>query len=111
MNAALTAMVPGSMILIASATLLADTFFRYFQSHASDASISRAAKLLVPVVALIAVIFTLRGGTTIVALLLMGYGFVTQILPALVASLLPHNPRKAPSPASARESPPSLRPT
>jgi solute:Na+ symporter, SSS family len=37
-------------------------------------------------------LFTLRGGTTIVALLLMGYSFVTQLFPALVASLLPSNP-------------------
>jgi SSS family solute:Na+ symporter len=88
----LTAMVPGSMILIASATLLANTIFRYFQPQADDATISRTAKLLVPVVALIAVVFTLQGGTTIVALLLMGYSFVTQLLPALVASLLRHNP-------------------
>lgn len=88
----LTALVPGSMILMASATLLANNVFRYFQPQASDASISRIAKLLVPIIALVAVIFTLRGGTTIVALLLMGYSFVTQLLPALVASLLPHNP-------------------
>ena len=37
-------------------------------------------------------VFTLRGGTTIVALLLMGYSFVTQLFPTLLASLLPHNP-------------------
>ena len=40
--------------------------------------------MLVPVVALVSVLFTLRGGTTIVALLLMGYSFVTQPFPALV---------------------------
>jgi solute:Na+ symporter, SSS family len=88
----LTAIVPGSMILMASATLLANNIFRYFRPQANDATISRLAKLFVPVVALIAVIFTLQGGTTIVALLLMGYSFVTQLFPALVASLLPRNP-------------------
>ncbi|HEY1414064.1 MAG TPA: sodium:solute symporter [Rhodopila sp.] len=88
----LTALVPGSMILMTSATLLANNIVRPFQVSASDASVSRMAKLFVPVVALVSVIFTLRGGTTIVALLLMGYSFVTQLLPALVASLLPHNP-------------------
>ncbi|MEA2742745.1 MAG: solute:Na+ symporter, family [Acetobacteraceae bacterium] len=88
----LTAIVPGSMILMASATLLANSIFRQFQPQASDVTISRVAKLFVPVVALVSVIFTLRGGTTIVALLLMGYSFVTQLLPPLVASLLPHNP-------------------
>ncbi|MDR3531710.1 MAG: sodium:solute symporter [Rhodopila sp.] len=88
----LTALVPGSMILIAAATLLANNIFRIAQPHASDATVSRLAKLLVPVVAVVSVVFTLQGGTTIVALLLMGYSFVTQLFPTLVASLLPHNP-------------------
>jgi hypothetical protein len=47
---------------------------------------------LVPVVALLAVFFTLRVGQTIVALLLMGYSFLTQLFPALVMSLRRHNP-------------------
>ena len=45
------------------------------------------AKLLVPVVALVAVYFTLTGGQTIVSLLLMGYSLVTQLFPALALSL------------------------
>jgi SSS family solute:Na+ symporter len=53
--------------------------------------VSRLAKLLVPVLALIAVGFTLRGGQTIVALLLMGYSLVTQLFPALVLSLARRN--------------------
>ncbi len=53
---------------------------------------ARTAKGLVPLVALVAVGFTLRGGETIVALLLMGYSFVTQLFPALLMSLLPRNP-------------------
>jgi SSS family solute:Na+ symporter len=88
----LTALVPGSMILIAAATLLSNNIFRLFRPQATDATISRTARLLVPVVALVSVVFTLRGGTTIVALLLMGYAFVTQLFPTLVACLLPNNP-------------------
>jgi solute:Na+ symporter, SSS family len=88
----LTALVPGSMILIAAATLLANNIFRRFSPQATDATISRLARLLVPVVALVSVIFTLQGGTTIVALLLMGYSFVTQLFPTLIACLLPRNP-------------------
>ncbi len=88
----LTALVPGSMILIAAATLLANNIFRFVRPQATEDTVSRLAKLLVPVIALISVIFTLRGGTTIVALLLMGYSFVTQLFPTLIASLLPHNP-------------------
>lgn len=88
----LTALVPGSMILISAATLLSNTLFRVLRPHASEATVSGVARLLVPVVALVSVTFTLRGGSTIVALLLMGYAFVTQLFPALVASLLPDNP-------------------
>jgi SSS family solute:Na+ symporter len=54
---------------------------------AADAHVVRVARLLVPVVALVAVYFTLQGGQTIVALLLMGYSFVTQLFPSLVLSL------------------------
>jgi SSS family solute:Na+ symporter len=88
----LTALVPGSMILITAATLLANSLFRAFRPQTTDAAVSRIAKLLVPVVALVSVFFTLQGGTTIVALLLMGYSFVTQLFPTLIASLLPRNP-------------------
>jgi solute:Na+ symporter, SSS family len=88
----LTALVPGSMILMTAATLLANNIFRYIRPQAADASISMLARLLVPVVAVVSVIFTLNGGATIVALLLMGYSFVTQLLPTLLASLLPRNP-------------------
>lgn len=88
----LTALVPGSMILMASATLLANNIYRAFSPDAPDRAVTTVARGLVPVVALVAVWFTLEGGTTIVALLLMGYAFVTQLLPTLVASLLPHNP-------------------
>jgi SSS family solute:Na+ symporter len=88
----LTALVPGSMILIAAATLLANNIFRFFRPQATDAAISQLAKGLVPVVAVVSVVFTLQGGTTIVALLLMGYSFVTQLFPTLIACLLPRNP-------------------
>lgn len=88
----LTALVPGSMILISAATLLANNLYRVFRPGTAEADVARLAKLLVPVVALVAVYFTLRGGATIVALLLMGYSFVTQLLPALVCSLLERNP-------------------
>ena len=42
-------------------------------------------------VAVVAVLFTLHGGETIVALLLMGYSFVTQLFPAVICSLAPRN--------------------
>ena len=83
----LTALVPGSMILMTAATLLANNLYRLAHRSATDHQVVRVAKLLVPVVALVAVYFTLAGGQTIVALLLMGYSFVTQLFPALALSL------------------------
>ena len=59
----LTALVPGSMILIAAATLLANNILRGLLARdAPTQRVSRLARMLVPVVALVAVVFTLRGG-------------------------------------------------
>jgi SSS family solute:Na+ symporter len=87
----LTALVPGSMILMASATLAAHNIYRAIDRSADDRRVLLVAQVLVPAIALIAVYFTLEGGQTIVALLLMGYSFVTQLFPALVCSLASRN--------------------
>jgi SSS family solute:Na+ symporter len=87
----LTALVPGSMILITASTLIANNLYRAVHPSADDRQVSRLAKLLVPLVALVAVFFTLKGGDTIVALLLMGYSLVTQLFPSLVLSLAHRN--------------------
>ncbi len=92
----LTALVPGSMILMTAATLLANNIVRVARPGMPERAVAQLARALVPVVALVAVYFTLRGGNTIVALLLMGYSFVTQLFPALVASLMPRNPVTTP---------------
>ena len=92
----LTALVPEALILMEAATLLTNNLYRAVHRGAGDAAISRVAKLMVPLVALVAVLLTLRGGNTIVALLLMGYSFVTQLFPSMLASLLPRNRVTAP---------------
>jgi SSS family solute:Na+ symporter len=86
-----TALVPGSMILMTAATLIANNLYRTVNPATNDRQVARIAKLLVPVVALVAVFFTLKGGDTIVALLLMGYSFVTQLFPSLLLSLARRN--------------------
>ncbi len=83
----LTALVPGSMILITAGTILAQNVYRVVTPGASDRTVALVARSLVPVLALVAVIFTLRGGQTLVVLLLMGYNLVTQLFPALLLSL------------------------
>jgi SSS family solute:Na+ symporter len=92
----LTALVPGSMILMTAATLIANNIVRIVRPDMKEDQVSVLARALVPIVALVAVYFTLRGGATIVALLLMGYSFVTQLFPALIASLAPRNPVTTP---------------
>jgi len=88
----LTALVPGSMILTTASTLLANDIYRgLVQRNASDEAVAKLARVCVPVVAVVAVLFTLHGGETIVALLLMGYSFVTQLFPAVICSLAPRN--------------------
>ena len=87
----LTALVPGSMILMTAATILAKNVIRPGLSP-HDPRVARLAKALVPALAAVALWFTFRGGESIVALLLMGYSLVTQLAPALLASLLPRNP-------------------
>ena len=88
----LTALVPGSMILIAGATLIANNIVRPLRPGMDDAATARLSKIVVPVMALVCVGFTLSGGDTIVQLLLMGYNFVTQLFPCFLASLMRRNP-------------------
>ena len=83
----LTALVPGSMILITAGTIISQNIYRAIVPSASDRTVSLVARSLVPVLTLVAVILTLRGGQALVVLLLMGYNFVTQLFPALLLCL------------------------
>ena len=83
----LTALVPGSMITMTAATLMSRNLYGVFNKEAGNDQIVLLAKCLVPVVMAVAVFFTLTGNSTIVTLLLVGYSFVTQMFPALIASL------------------------
>jgi solute:Na+ symporter, SSS family len=88
----LTALVPGSMILVAATTLIANDILRGLRPQTSEETVTRVARSFVPIVALVAVALALLGGQTIVALLLMGYAFVTQLFPGLICSLMRNNP-------------------
>jgi solute:Na+ symporter, SSS family len=84
----LTALVPGSMMLMTSSSALAKNVYKVMIPSATDKQVLTLSKSLVPVIALISVYFTLNGGEGIVTLLLMAYSFVTQIFPALLACLV-----------------------
>jgi SSS family solute:Na+ symporter len=74
----LCALVPGSMLLIVSATTVARNIYRGLNPSVSDRTVTTVTKLLVPVIALGAVAFVFAGGQTIVTLLLLGYALVTM---------------------------------
>jgi len=83
----LTALVPGSMILVSACAIVAQNIYRPMSASATDRTVAIVARGLVPVVAVIAALMALHGGQAIVTLLLMGYNVVTQLFPALLLSL------------------------
>ena len=87
----LTALVPGSMLLMVSSTLLAKNVYRVFAPSTTEARVGTLAKILVPFVGLAALLFALNSGQAIVLLLLLGYSLVTQLFPALLFSLMANN--------------------
>ncbi|MEE3806494.1 MULTISPECIES: sodium:solute symporter family protein [Lysinibacillus] len=88
----LTAIVPGSLILMSAATLFAKNIIKPFRPQITDRQIGIIARYTVPLVALIALYFTFSGGGAITLLFLMGYGLVTQFAPAVVCSFMKKNP-------------------
>jgi SSS family solute:Na+ symporter len=84
----LTALVPGSIMLISASTLLARNLYRPLFPRSDDARLTVVSRLAAPLLTLVAVLLTLGGGASIVALLLMGFGIVTQLAPALLAALV-----------------------
>jgi solute:Na+ symporter, SSS family len=83
----LCALVPGSMLMIASATTVAKNVVRGLNPDMTDEATTRLTKLLVPIVALGGIGFVFSGGQTLVTLLLIGYSLVTQLFPPLVMGL------------------------
>lgn len=88
----LTALVPGSMLLMSACTILSkNVYAKLTPREIPEARVTRLARALVPVVALVSVLLTLRGGSTLVLLLLAAYNVVTQLFPALMLCL-PNRP-------------------
>ncbi|SIR71209.1 solute:Na+ symporter, SSS family [Peribacillus simplex] len=87
----LTALVPGSMLLMTASVTLSKNVYKVIIPSASEKQISMLSKMLVPVISLICVYFTFNGGNSIVTLLLMAYTFITQLFPAILFSLAKNN--------------------
>ncbi len=88
----LAAMVPGATILITGATVISNNICWKLVPGLSQYQLTNCARVAVIFLTAIAVYFTLSGGESIVAILIMGYSIVTQLFPALLGSLLRHNP-------------------
>jgi SSS family solute:Na+ symporter len=81
----LTALVPGSLIMMSAATILARVVTSL--APASAEREVQIARLMVPLVAAVALVFVFGTGQTLVTLLLFAYGIVTQLFPAVLLSL------------------------
>ncbi|RIV21983.1 sodium:solute symporter family protein [Alicyclobacillaceae bacterium I2511] len=82
----LTAIVPGSLMLMTAGTLLAENIYRPL-TGATSRQVQLVARIMVWAVAAITLYFSINSNATIVTLLLMGYNFVTQFFPAVLLSL------------------------
>lgn len=88
----LTALVPGAVLATTISALLARNVYLPVRPHATDKQVSRLARWLVPAVVAFAVVLVFRGGTTLVNLLLVGYTYIAQMLPALLGGFARRNP-------------------
>ena len=85
---ALTAMVPAAILTLSCATLFAKNIVRpIFAPGMNDHEVGRLARIMVVVVSSISLLLALRGSSTLVALLLLGYAGITQLFPGVVLGL------------------------
>ncbi|MGH8162572.1 MAG: sodium:solute symporter family protein [Gammaproteobacteria bacterium] len=84
----LAALVPGSLLLIVIATLLAKNGLALVPAFSTERRVALAARLLVVPIAIAGAAFAIFGSTGIVGLLLLGYSYVVQMFPALAFSFL-----------------------
>ncbi|MET3288644.1 UNVERIFIED_CONTAM: SSS family solute:Na+ symporter [Brevibacillus sp. OAP136] len=87
----LSALVLGSILLMSSATILANNIYKLFVPTASKEQVGKVAKLCVPLISLVCLYFTLGDSNSLTTLFLSGFSLVTQLFPAFFASLLPKN--------------------
>jgi SSS family solute:Na+ symporter len=83
----LTALVPGSLIMLNASTTIARNIYREgFAPNASDREVARVSRIALPLFTLVVVYFVLRGGTTFVALAIFSSSLLTQLVPMLASS-------------------------
>jgi SSS family solute:Na+ symporter len=88
----LAALIPCSLLILTSATLLSKNIYKQLRPDTSDQKMAKLTRIFVPIIALISLFFTFYGGNTMIALLTMAYSFVLQLFPPLASSLMKKNP-------------------
>jgi solute:Na+ symporter, SSS family len=89
---ALAALVPSSIVLLSSATLLSKNIFKVWKPKTTDHQLGRLSRQLVPVLVIIAVFFALNESKLIGLIYIMVYSIIVQLFPALFFSLMKKNP-------------------
>jgi SSS family solute:Na+ symporter len=85
---ALTAMVPAGVMILTAATLFAKNMCRTILfPHMTDQQVAKLAKISVLVITIAALCSAIYSSTTLVYLLLVGYGGVGQFFPGVVLGL------------------------
>ena len=87
-----TALVPGAVIVMTATTVFSKNIVAVAWPGMTEDQQVAVAKWALPVLMLLSVYFTITGSSTIVNLLLVGYAFVTQFFPTVIASLMKRNP-------------------
>jgi solute:Na+ symporter, SSS family len=88
----LAALVPAAAQLLAAASIVSKNVFVEYGFTRGDAQETRATRILVLVVALLAFAFWALAKTTLVGLLLIGYNGITQLFPGVVLGVLANRP-------------------
>jgi SSS family solute:Na+ symporter len=87
-----TALVPAAVISMTATTVFSKHIVAVAWPGMTEDQQVLVAKWALPVLMLASVYFTITGSSTIVNLLLVGYAFVTQFFPTVIASLMKRNP-------------------
>jgi len=84
---ALTAMIPAAIQLLAGATLYAKNLFPIVAPGMTERQVAKAAKIMVLILALGALLFAIYSSVSLVSLFLLGFGGVAQTFPGVVLGL------------------------
>lgn len=85
---ALTAMVPGAILILSAATLFVKNFFRpMFKPSMKDDAVAKLAKIMVVIITGIALVFAIYSSISLVGLLLLAYAGIGQFFPGVIFGL------------------------